>query len=1417
VDRRRLADIRAGTAGQQQSGGSGYLVGPRLVLTCRHVIADEHGRPWPRLEVRLGHPGDGPLLRVAAVVAWVHTDQDAALVRIEGEPFTGGGLVRWGWFAGADPVRYTGLGYPQFADYESGRGVEQLGGMLPPLAVGADGGFVLDQGAAPDAAAGRAWPGVSGAAVFCQGLLTAVVTRDDLQFGNRRLHAVPASALLADPGFAQVVAEGAGAAAALEAVELAGFLQPPAAQVLPRTPGSLLAAGVEAVEFTGRDKELADLAAWRDRGEGFAVMLVAGEGGQGKTRLARQFAARSRQAGWAAGFLAPRASGTASGDGGQLQATVELAGRIREATRPVLLVADYAETRPDEITALADILASSPPAQPVRVLLLSRTAGAWWATMADALGPHLTSRISLESLTRAGQAREAAFAAAVTGLARYLAMLPEPVGDQRPDRPWHTLAAQLAAQPPWLDDPRLGNALSLQITALTSLLAAASGQVPTPAFGERELVGHERGYLRRAAARRRLFQSDILSDLADDDERAAEAWAALERALAGVILLGPCDPGRAQLVGALASDSRASDVVNWLAALYPPPVERFSLGTVQPDRLAELLLGPVLIQQSSLLAKIGTLAETVDDGYGVLFTLMRVADHPGFTQVGDHAADLIAARPDPFAVVAPVLAATLPQPDPLRHGLLRLGQHDPQAFRNTAYKAVDQLPRLSVSGALFSAALTTVVTEILRPLAQANSDAYLPDLATSLNNLGQRLADAGLRQAALPPTQEAVTIRRQLAEANPDAYLPYLAMALNNLGKQLAEAGQRQAALAPTREAASTFRQLAEVNPDAYLPDLATALNNLGNALAEAGQRQAALAPAQEAVTIRRQLAEANPDAYLPYLAMALNNLGNRLAEAGQREAALATAQEAASTFRQLAEANPDAYLPYLAMARYNLANVLVEAGRPEAALAAAQEAADTYRPLAEANPDAYLPDLAMALNNLGIRLAEAGRPEAALAAAQEAADTYRPLAEANPDTYLPKLAAALNNLGIRLAEAGRPEAALVAAQEAADTYRPLAEANPDTYLPKLAAALNNFGALLAKVGRGNEISTTWESAIAFLTEASSRLALTVAYSAYQLSQPDAGTGVELLLTVLMAPGVPGPVQADARQLLRGQWRQHPQAVEESWQSVSTGAVPGWLRLSDDQIDTVIGWIGTSTWAEARQYFADHSGQLLSGTTASVLDELALRAPQDLISQHRGLLDAIREHGPDAAYQPLLTSETLCEWIAAPDWDASRAFLRAHPELLDQDILALLGDLAGHDRDAAIIVHQAVLTLAMTAAGIDAAYQSLQDVPSLQAMASAAITARDAAQLQACAQVEALVQDCAFAGAVHMVMAWLLSGPAGSLPDGWASELQNLAARADPEEKETALAELTAALADIPADSAAASQLRHILSAVSEA
>jgi tetratricopeptide (TPR) repeat protein len=1732
VDRRRLADVRAGTADEQRSGGSGYVVGQQLVLTCRHVIADDQGRAWSRLEIWLGHPGDGAQRRVAAQVAWVHPDQDAALLRIEGEPFTGKSPVRWGWFASNNPAPYTGLGYPLFANYEVGRGVEQLRGNISPLSVGPNGAYVLDQAAAPETAPGRSWRGVSGTAVFCQELLTGIVVNDDRDFGNWRLHAVPTHAITADPEFRHLITHDTGAPPIMEAVEFQDFLQPPVNPTVARTPGSLLAASVEAVDFSGRGDELAELASWRDNDEVLSIMLVGGEGGQGKTRLARRFAAQTRDAGWVVGLLAARTVMSSLRDtNDQQQAIVELAKRVRQIIRPVLLVADYAETRPDEIIAIADILASNLPAHPARLLLLSRAAGSWWNNLTDVLGEGITSQITLKPLTTVGQLRQDAYALAVTGLARRLAMLPDQPTEEIPRQTWSVIAEELAGQPPVLDDPRMGNALTLQITALTDLLTAASGQIPEGDYVERELVRHEIAYLRRAAVKRSLFSPGILSNRADRDDRLVEVWAKLEQALAAVILLGPCDGSWAQVIGQFASVERAGDVVNWLAALYPPSGEESGLGLVQPDRLAELMLGPILIRQTDLISHIGTAIESAEQAHTVLFMLLRTAAHSDFNQIGEQVSKLIAGRPDPFAVTAPVLAAALPHSAPLRTGLFRLGKQDPQMFARTAYAAIDQLPKTSITGIVFSAALTEAIVDTLRPLAAAMPDEYLPALALALSNFGARLAAVGQKQAALAPAQEAVEIYRKLAEANPASYLSGLADSLNNLGTQLGEAGQRQAALfpaqeavtisrqlaansdtnlprlamtlanlgiwladagqlqaaltanqeavdicrqlaranpgsylpelaqylsnlgtrlteigqrqaalapaqeaadilrqlvvdnadaylpdlgkslrnvafqlvragqlqaaiAPSIEAAQIFRELAVTYPDVYLPDLAGALATLGAALMEAGQLQAALGPtqeaadiykqlaaddpraylpdlawlqnnlgmlladvgqlqnallpAQEAVTIRRrlvvnnsaahlsdlarslknladllaeagqfsdalttsqeatdifhrlaadnpaaylsdlagalgnlgkrladtgqrqaaldaaqqaadiyrQLAADNPLAYLPDLAGALGNLGNRLADTGQHQAALDAALQAADIYRQLAGDNPAAYLPGLASVLKNLANELADTGQRQAALDAALQAADIYRQLAADNPAAYQRGLASALNNLGNRLADTGQRQAALDAAQQAADIYRQLAADNPLAYLSDLAKALGNLGNRLADTGQRQAALDAAQQAADIYRQLAADNPAAYLPDAAATLHNLSFQLSRTGqhltavtaarqaadifrqlaadnpaayqrglnasvanladrlseadRDEEAVKMWESALAGSPNQSSRLALIIAYARYLLAHEQIDAAVAVLAEVLNSVDAPGPMQAEARVVLRIYWRANPRSTERAWQSVSQSPLPDWIQLTDDQIKLVIEWLNAKPWTRSRNYLEQHSTAIHSDATNIVLDELSLGAPANLINQYRTLLNTVRIDGLEVAYRPLLLTDVLAEWMATPDWDSSRAYLNNHPELLSDEIPGIL-DRLHESRGAEATVHQALLILIDTLKAVDSAYEYLTNEVALHTAVMEAIASRDAVRMQAYAAIESLVHGQTLSGGIHIALAQLLNDPTGPLPDALVERLRGVAARVDPAERERAAAELRLVLANFPPGTTAVEQLQRAL------
>ncbi|MEO1092542.1 MAG: tetratricopeptide repeat protein, partial [Pseudomonadota bacterium] len=124
-------------------------------------------------------------------------------------------------------------------------------------------------------------------------------------------------------------------------------------------------------------------------------------------------------------------------------------------------------------------------------------------------------------------------------------------------------------------------------------------------------------------------------------------------------------------------------------------------------------------------------------------------------------------------------------------------------------------------------------------------------------------------------SQEAVDIRRKLADQRPDAFLPDLAQALNNLGIQFSDLGRREDALQASQEATNLYRKLADQRPDAFLPDLAQALNNLGIRFSNLGRREDALQASQEAVDIRRKLADQRPDAFLPDLATSLGALGS--------------------------------------------------------------------------------------------------------------------------------------------------------------------------------------------------------------------------------------------------------------------------------------------------------------------------------------------------------------------------------------------------------------------------------------------------------------------------------------------------------------------------------------------------------------
>src|SRR5437867_11286007 len=76
-----------------------------------------------------------------------------------------------------------------------------------------------------------------------------------------------------------------------------------------------------------------------------------------------------------------------------------------------------------------------------------------------------------------------------------------------------------------------------------------------------------------------------------------------------------------------------------------------------------------------------------------------------------------------------------------------------------------------------------------------------PQCANEWVLLGQVHSKTARWQEALAAGQKAVEIYRTMASERPEAFLPDLAMSLNNLGVVLSELGRREEALDATKEA----------------------------------------------------------------------------------------------------------------------------------------------------------------------------------------------------------------------------------------------------------------------------------------------------------------------------------------------------------------------------------------------------------------------------------------------------------------------------------------------------------------------------------------------------------------------------------------------------------------------------------------
>ena len=860
-----------------------------------------------------------------------------------------------------------------------------------------------------------------------------------------------------------------------------------------RLPSNLLKANYQVVDFLGREGELGLLSGLCEELQPGAL-LIHGDGGVGKTRLLIEFTRRLREElGFVAGFVR---SGGAD----------EVLDDLFAEGAPRLLVLDYAEDDPSWVVKLLSRLEETPNRQ-VHLVLLGRVSPEWDDEPPDRkqLMERWLPRARRHELGPIAVDPKEMFVHASACYARKLGVVvPTGVPDLSIAHYRRVLYVQMHALLA-VDSDRATLDIESPATLLDGILALeqrhwarALEGVAIPADHRPEWIATLRRILGMATLIGGADSADQVGEWATADGHHADPeWRHVQRALRRLYPgrtsedrtthLCPLEPDilGEHLVLELWSEDRGQCLVRSVESTGPlghasamVVITRALLRSTEfarPDDARDCLLHLLHSCTDQLVSPALSVAMIAGPKVGDLVS--------GFLQNhgGDRHAEI---------VLSEVHGQSVSLMDAIHWAELRRAQKlERENAKREDLAAASVGLSISYSrlggreNAIRARELTEEAVAIYRELAAERPDAFRPDLAGSLNNLGNRLDSLGRREEALGAAEEAVAIRRELAAERPDAFRPDLAGSLNNLGNRLDSLGRREEALGAAEEAVAIRRELAAERPDAFRPDLAGSLNNLGNRLDSLGRREEALGAAEEAVAIRRELAAERPDAFRPDLAASLNNLGSFLDSLGRREEALGAAEEAVAIYRELAAERPDAFRPDLAMSLNNLGGFLNSLGRREEALGAAEEAVAIYRELAAERPDAFRPDLAMSLNNLGNFLDSLGRREEALGAAEEAVAIYRELAAERPDAFRPDLAASLNNLGSFLDSLGRREEALGAAEEAVAIRRELAAERPDAFRPDLAASLNNLGSFLDSLGRREEALGAAEEAVAIYRE----------------------------------------------------------------------------------------------------------------------------------------------------------------------------------------------------------------------------------------------------------------------------------------------------------------------------------------------
>lgn len=747
---------------------------------------------------------------------------------------------------------------------------------------------------------------------------------------------------------------------------------------------------------------------WVDSQYPIAVRLLTGAGGVGKTRLALELCLRLKGQGWNAGFLSSEC---------EVNNCERLISQMSAAERPCCVVIDYAETRQSVLLAALKYLLKSKISKPVRILLLARDGGEWWAALSakdascEALlegdassGPFLLPRLHDSELER-----QQAYSIALNAFANLMGVTPVQ----------HT---------PNLVDSHFARPLYIQMAALMAL----RGERPRSAEAlQRAVVNHEKRYWGR-----------ILS-LVPGDNSEYERQAALLMTLA--TLTNGIATERSIEKAWTATGEKKSDlrrIFTSLSSLYP---DKQGLQGLRPD-----LIGEALVAQSLLASNGSMILDVVisgekkirQSGLTVLSRLLRnrtdlaslveEALTKKFTLCIDEVISVCIETPSSLPEIVQSAYEKLSNPQKLQAaGILE----------DRLHHEVLQLTGLDV-------VVSKTIAEKRARQVRGNVEEDFARYAAAVKNLSVAYFRDGRSDEALASARQSVNIYREIANPKSIVFKSGLAGSLITYSNRLEEQGQSEEAFTVALQAVEIYRAISKVKPEQYEERLAFALNSYGSCLDNLGRTDEAIIVAKESLSLYQDITLESSEELKEQVATVFNNYANYLDAEGREEEASAAAKTTMSVFQDLAISAPNRFQSQYAMSLHNYSGYLLAQGKELEAIDVILQALNIYKELAMLRPERFNDDLARAFRGYGDHLNKVGRFEDGLAAYKSSLDICQELAEVRYVRFSSDLTFSLFHYANGLANTGDLKGALSAGQKALSMLNVLILSNPGFYLP---------------------------------------------------------------------------------------------------------------------------------------------------------------------------------------------------------------------------------------------------------------------------------------------------------------------------------------------------------------------------------